>query len=229
METKIYNQTGKETGKTELPESIFGLPWNADLVHQVVVSMQSNTRTPIAHTKDRSEVSGGGKKPWRQKGTGRARHGSTRSPIWIGGGVAHGPRNEKSYAKKINKKMRAKALFVVLSEKLRDGEVLFVDKLEIGEMKAKKAKEMLVSLSGVDGFSGITTKKKNSVCITLMQKGENMEKSFQNFGNVNLSAIENMNLLDILNYKYLVITDPEKSLEIIEKRGGKNVKVTDAK
>lgn len=224
METKIYNQTGEEAGKITLPESVFGLPWNADLVHQVVVSQQSNARTPVAHTKDRSEVSGGGKKPWRQKGTGRARHGSSRSPIWIGGGVTHGPRNEKSYAKKVNKKMRAKALYTVLSEKLRDGEVLFVDKLETGEIKTKKAKEVLVSLSGVEGFDGLATKKKNAAYITFSQKNENTEKSFQNFGNVNLNTVENMNLLDVLNHKYLVITDPEKSIEVIEKRMSKATK-----
>src|SRR3989344_5026421 len=102
METKLYNQKGDESGKIEIPESIFGLPWNADLVHQVVVSMMSSMRHPIAHTKTRGEVSGGGKKPWQQKGTGRARHGSTRSPIWVGGGVAHGPRNDKNFDRKVN-------------------------------------------------------------------------------------------------------------------------------
>jgi large subunit ribosomal protein L4 len=229
METKIYNQTGKESGVITLPESVFGLPWNGDLVHQVVVSQQSNARTPVAHTKDRSEVSGGGKKPWRQKGTGRARHGSSRSPIWIGGGVTHGPRNEKNYVKKVNKKMRAKALYTVLSEKLRDGEVLFVDNLGTGEIKTKKAKEILVSLSGVAGFDGLAAKKRNAAYITLAQKDDNMEKSFKNFGNVNLNTVENMNLLDVLNYKYLVITDPEKSIEVIEKRGKKTAKTADSK
>src|SRR6185437_9448180 len=129
METKIYNIEGKETGKMTLPENIFGLPWNADLMHQVVVSMRSNARHSIAHTKDRGEVRGGGKKPWQQKGTGRARHGSSRSPIWKGGGVSHGPRKEKLYAKVLPKGMRRKALLVALSRKYKDGEIIFLDKL----------------------------------------------------------------------------------------------------
>src|SRR5690242_1243633 len=97
METKIYNHKGVETGKIQLPEDVFGVKWNADLVHQVVVSMESSARTAVAHVKNRGEVSGGGKKPWQQKGTGRARHGSIRSPIWVGGGVTHGPRKDKNF------------------------------------------------------------------------------------------------------------------------------------
>src|SRR3989338_5603717 len=122
METEVYNQEGQMAGKIELPDSVFGLPWNDDLVHQVIVSMQSNKRTPVAHTKNRGEVSGTGRKPWRQKGTGRARHGSRRSPIWIGGGVAHGPRNDRNFTKKINVKMMKKAFYTILSQKYRDDE-----------------------------------------------------------------------------------------------------------
>src|SRR3989344_1087428 len=152
METTIYNQKGQESGKITLPEKVFGLPWNADLVHQVVVSMTSSMRHSIAHTKTRGEVSGGGKKPWQQKGTGRARHGSTRSPIWVGGGIAHGPRSEKDYDRKINKKAKTKALHVILSQKFRDGEILFVDSLSFGSPKAKDAKNTLISLAQIKGF-----------------------------------------------------------------------------
>ena len=106
METTIYSKDGKQKGKINLPEDIFGLKWNADLVHEVITSLGMAKRSPIAHTKNRGEVSGGGKKPWQQKGTGRARHGSIRSPIWVGGGVAHGPRNEKNFMRKVNKKVK---------------------------------------------------------------------------------------------------------------------------
>ena len=97
MKVDIYNQGAEKTGTLELPKGVFGLPWNEDLVHQVAVAMQANLRVPVAHTKGRGEVAGGGRKPWRQKGTGRARHGSIRSPIWRGGGVTHGPTKGKNY------------------------------------------------------------------------------------------------------------------------------------
>ncbi len=224
MKTDIYNQKGKKEGTIELSDDVFGLSWNSDLVHQVAVSMQANSRTPVAHTKDRSEVSGGGKKPWQQKGTGRARHGSIRSPIWVGGGVTFGPRNEKDYSKKINKKMRIKALYTVLSRKLKDGEILFVDSIKTSEPKTKTAKEVISSVSAIEGFEGISTKKKNTLYIANAIKDDNTEKSFRNFNNIIFGNILNMNILDIMNNKYLIITDPENSVKIIENKMSKNNK-----
>ncbi|MBL7045063.1 MAG: 50S ribosomal protein L4 [Parcubacteria group bacterium] len=216
METKVYNLEGKETGKVNLPESVFNLPWNDDLVHQVVVSQQSNLRTPVAHTKDRSEVRGGGRKPWRQKGTGSARHGSRRSPIWRGGGITFGPRNDKDYSKKINKKMKAKALFTVLSRKLKDGEIIFVDSFAFAEPKAKKAKEVVSNLSKIAGFDTLSTKRKNAALFALGIKDKNTEKSFQNFGNISVDEARNLDPLDILTYKYLVVSDPENVIKFLE-------------
>lgn len=213
MEQIVYNQKGKETGKIKLPESIFGLSWNADLVHQVVVSMMSSARHPIANTKTRGEVRGGGKKPWQQKGTGRSRHGSTRSPIWVGGGVAHGPRSDKNFDRKINKKAKAKALYTILSKKLRDGEILFIDTLSFTKPKASDAKETLLSFSKIKGFEKFATKPKNVAVITIDKKYPELVKSFKNFGNLEVEEFRTINPVSILNHKYLVIANPETSLK----------------
>ncbi|MFH1402559.1 MAG: 50S ribosomal protein L4 [Patescibacteria group bacterium] len=215
METKIYNQEGKETGKINLPTEIFDLSWNDDLVHQVVVSMTANKRNPIAHTKNRGEVSGGGKKPWRQKGTGRARHGSIRSPLWRGGGITFGPTKDKNYSKKINKKMKIKAFYTVLAQKMRDKEILFVDDIKFANIKTKEAKKVLENFSKIEGFGTMLNKKRNSACIALHGREEAVEKSFHNFANIFVNEMRNLNPVDILKYKYLVITHPNESLEFL--------------
>ena len=218
METEVYNQKGKSVGKLALPENIFGLPWNGDLVHQVVTAMQANARTPVAHARTRGEVRGGGKKPWRQKGTGRARHGSTRSPIWVGGGVTHGPRNDKSYKQKINKKMKAKALFTVLSEKLRKGQILFLEELSLKNIKTKDAVEVIKDLSKVSGFEKLAGARKPKVYLTCPAKTEIIKKSFANLKVVEVDEIKNINPVDLLNFKYLVISQPKESIAFL---GGK--------
>lgn len=215
---KVYSQAGKEVGEVKLPAKVFGLSWNADLVHQVVTSMLSDSRVIYAHTKTRGEVSGGGKKPWRQKGTGRARHGSTRSPIWVHGGVAHGPNGLKNYDRKVNKKMKAKALYTILSKKMKDGEVLFVDKFEIAKPKTTDALEILKSLSKVKTASDIMTKKNNSAIIAIFGKKQAFEKSFANVGNVVVDEVRNINPVDLLNMKYLVIENPAESIKFIESK-----------
>jgi large subunit ribosomal protein L4 len=223
MDVTIFNTKGAEAGKMTLPENIFNLPWNADLVHLVVSGMQANARMGNAHTKDRGEVRGGGRKPWQQKGTGRARHGSSRSPIWKGGGVTHGPRNEKDYSQKINRQARQKALLVVLSRKLADKEIIFVDSLSIEKPKTKDAIAMLEGLSKA-GFSN--TKKNNAALIALPNSHIATQKSFANIGHVELVDVRNLNPVSIMSSKYLVIVDPAAAIETLSK---KRVVKTDSK
>ncbi len=205
----MYNMQGKESGSVKLPENIFGHTWNADLVHQVVTSMQSNARAGTAHTKDRGEVRGGGKKPWKQKGTGRARHGSSRSPIWRGGGVAHGPRNEKNYTRTITRGMRQKALLVVLSKKAKDGEIIFLDSLTFAAPKAKDAKAVLSALKII--------RRKNAALIAIPEAAVATKKSFRNFGNVAVEEIRNLNPISILSKRQLIIANPDMALKALAK------------
>ena len=219
MNAKVFSKEGKETGSVNLPEAVFGVAWNADLVHEVVTGMQANARgESSAHTKGRGEVRGGGKKPWKQKGTGRARHGSTRSPIWVGGGVAHGPINSKDYSVKINKKVRAKALATVLSKKFADQEVIFIDSLKLGEPKAKEAKAIIVAIANGSGNEMLAKKRKNAAVIVIADRDIATEKSFRNFGNVEVIMAKDVNPVDLLTYKYVVIADATGSVEALEKR-----------
>ena len=144
--TKTYNSEGKESGEMELPDSVFGVELVDDLVHQAVVAQMANSRQVLADTKDKGEVRGGGRKPWKQKGTGRARHGSSRSPLWKGGGVTFGPTTDRNFSKRINKKMKMKALFMVLSGKLKDEEIIVVDDLKINKTSTKAMKNIFKNL-----------------------------------------------------------------------------------
>lgn len=218
METIIYSNKGEKAGSLKLPENVFDLPWNGDLVHQVAVAMQANARDSVAHTKGRSEISGGGKKPWRQKGTGRSRHGSTRSPIWRHGGVTHGPLSEKDYSQKINRKMRTKALFTVLSQKLRDGEIIFVENFDLGGIKTKDASKILIGLSSIKGFERLKGKRKNTALISVKGRNEVVEKSFSNIPSVVVDKVEDMSVVDALSARYLIITAPEDSIKFFESK-----------
>jgi len=206
MEATLYNIKGEKKGTVTLPENIFGLPFNADLLHDVVTAMQANARTPVAHAKTRGEVRGGGKKPWQQKGTGRARHGSSRSPIWRGGGVTHGPRNDKIYAQKINRQARQKALLVALSRKWKDGEIIFVDSLEMSAPKTAEAKTIISNLSKA-GLN--VSKKNNAALIALPERHSATVKSFANIGNINVEEVRTLNPVNVLSSKYLIIANPE--------------------
>ena len=209
MESPVYSIEGKKIETITLPDNIFGVRWNADLVKQVADSLLSNKRKAIAHTKGRGAVRGGGKKPWQQKGTGRARHGSIRSPIWVGGGITGGPIKEKNFERKVSKKMKAKALYTLMSQKLRDGEVLFVDSVKLTTPKTKEALKALNSLSSVKGFENIMSKKNNSAVIALSSKNKETERAFDNLGNIEMIEARNLNPLLLLEYKYLVIENPQ--------------------
>ncbi len=219
MEAKIYNQKGTADGKITLPEKVFAAKWRSDLVHQVVQSMRSNKRAGTADTKDRGEVSGGGKKPWKQKGTGRARHGSSRSPIWVGGGVTHGPLSDKNYKRKITKSMRAQALFSVLSRKFKDGEIIFVDSLATSGIKTKDAVDVMKNLAKGSGIKTLATSKKPKVLTALFGRSEKTEKSFRNLPQLEIVFVKNLNPFDVLNHQYLLIENPEESVKFLESRG----------
>lgn len=229
MEAITYNQEGKKIGTVDLPEHVFNAPWRPTLVRNVVVAMQANQRTPIAHTKDRGEVAGGGKKPWRQKGTGRARHGSSRSPIWRSGGITFGPRNDRDYSQKINRKERQQALYSVLSKKMREGEVLFVDQFSFGTPKTKEAKVIVEHLGNIEGFANLSRKRNNAMYISFGKREDAAVKSFRNFSNVKLGETRTMNPVELLRYKYVIITDPEISISMLEGRQKKTRKEKAAK
>jgi large subunit ribosomal protein L4 len=217
--SKIYSQKGTEVGEIILPAKVFAAKWRSDLVHQVVEGMRSNKRAGTADTKDRGEVRGGGKKPWKQKGTGRARHGSSRSPIWVGGGVTHGPLAEKNYKRKISKSMRAQALFSVLSKKFKDGEIIFVDSLTPTKISTKSGVEVMKNLAKSSGLKTIATSKKPKVLTALFGRSEKTEKSFRNIPSIEIVFMKNLNPLDILNHQYLLIENPTEAVKFLESRG----------
>ena len=143
----LYNLEGKKNGKLEVADKVFAAKLNPDLVHQVYVALEANARQPWADTKDKSEVRGGGKKPWKQKGTGRARHGSSRSPIWKGGGVTFGPLSIRNYKKKVNKKMNRQAVSMCLSDKLMQEKMFVLEQL-VSNGKTKEMVKMRSSFPG---------------------------------------------------------------------------------
>ena len=218
MNTKLYSSDGKEAGSFDLPASVFEVSWNADLVHNVVIAMQANARAGTADTKGRGDVRGGGKKPWKQKGTGRARHGSNRSPIWAGGGVAHGPKAEKDYTTKINRKVKAKCLATVFSKKFADTEMIFVNSLALAETKTALAKTIIKALATGTGHTDLATKRKNAAVVILPTRDESIEMSFRNFGNIEVMQAKDINPVDLLTYKYVIVANPTETISIFEKR-----------
>lgn len=204
MLINVHNQEGKKIEQIELPKEIFEIKLNTDLVHQVVLVQTANQRQGSAKAKTRAEVRGGGRKPWRQKGTGRARVGSIRSPIWRGGGVTFGPIAEKVFKKRIPKKMRRKALFMVLSVKAKENLLLVLDKLEIEKPKTKAMAKVLNKLF----------LKKGSGLIVLPKINKSVILSVKNIPKTGTIQAKDLNVLDLLSYKYLVM--PKEAIKIIK-------------
>ncbi|MBI2591508.1 MAG: 50S ribosomal protein L4 [Candidatus Brennerbacteria bacterium] len=196
MTADILNQQNKKVGEIDLPESVFNAKWNPDLVHQVLSVQVANKRHSLAHTKDRSEVRGGGKKPWRQKGTGRSRQGSRRSPLWSGGGITFGPRNEKIFARKINKKMKRIAVASVLSKKLADHEIKIVDNFNIPDHKTKNLQLLVKSVI-----------KNSSALLVAESKNKNIYAASRNLPKIFASSADNLNVYDLLAKRYVIFSE----------------------
>ncbi len=189
MKIDLYTQTGEKKGTVEVPDAMFKVPVNEELVRLAIIRHMSNNRQAGAHTKTRAEVRGGGRKPWRQKGTGRARFGSTRNPIWRSGGIAFGPRNNRNYSVNMPKKARRAALFACLSKKVEDNKVFALDSYET---KAPKTKEFAVLASKLPAG--------RSLLVVLSEKNEVLEKSANNLPNVKVILVDYLNPYDLLSF-----------------------------
>lgn len=242
MKYQVYNSKAEKIKEVDLNPAIFEVEVNEGLVHQAAVAQMANRRKPLAHTKDRGEVRGGGKKPWRQKGTGRARHGSSRSPIWIGGGVTFGPSKNRNFKQKINKKMKRKALFICLSDRAKDQSMVLLDQLNIQESKTKEFVELVKNLKDVLKLVAIPKKKtitkdkkkadaakreskenkkfdiknfKTSILVVVDKEVAKVSRIARNIPGVKVLSVGSLNVVDVLAHKNLLLT--EKSLDEIEK------------
>ncbi len=195
LKVKLYNFEGKELGNQDLNADFFGVKVNPIVVQQVVVAQNANSRQVLAHTKGRAEVRGGGRKPWKQKGTGRARHGSIRSPLWIGGGVTFGPTSERNFAQKVNKKVKQQALAMAFSDKVAENRLVLVDAYSLTDPKTKTLASVLQKLPN----------KNQSTLIVTASVEDNMVKASKNLPRVETIYYGSLNIVDLLKYKYILV------------------------
>lgn len=205
MQATVYNQEGKQVSTVELNDAVFGVKVNKAVVHQAVVAQQSNARSAIGHTKTRGQVRGGGRKPWKQKGTGRARHGSIRSPIWRGGGIIFGPRPERNFSLKINSKTRRQAILMALSDKIVDKNIIILDSLKLDEQKTKAVVKVLKTLP----------LKRGKTMLALPKEEKLINKLVVNVDRVTPMWVGSLNVVDLLKHNNLVTT--VKGIKEIEK------------
>lgn len=207
MKIEVYNIEGKKVEDIEVSDSVFGLPGNDELLHQVYVALSANQRQVLAHTKTRGERAGSGIKPWRQKGTGRARVGSVRTPVWRKGGIVFGPRNDRNFKQKINKKMNEKAILTALSGKAKDGQMKIVDKFDFSEKKTKLAAKALADL-----------KIKGKVLMAFSESEKELRITSRNIKTAKNILTSQLNVLDILDNKNLLFT--KESVKYLEEKYG---------
>ncbi|MDO8435524.1 MAG: 50S ribosomal protein L4 [bacterium] len=205
----VYNVEGKQVREIELSDAVFGTARNDALVHQVIVAQQARPRRAIADTKDKGEVRGGGKKPWKQKGTGRARHGSIRSPIWVGGGITFGPTSDRNFAKRIPKKMAMGALKSVLSDKVRDQKFIILESLAVLDAKTKTFASIIKKLP-LDG------RKTTKMLIALSKSETGFVRAARNIPHVFVTTAVNVSVLNVVQFPYFVTT--EEAVRLLEER-----------
>lgn len=192
---KVYNAGGEVVGEQQLAQKLFAVKVKPTVVHQVVVAQEANSRESIAHTKTKGEIRGGGRKPWKQKGTGRARTGSIRNPQWRGGGVVFGPRSNRNFTLKVNKKMKNAALAMVLSDKVANDKLVIVDQFDVKAGKTKQLRDILGKLPS----SG------HRVLLSLGGANSNVVRAAQNLATIGCCAADSLNVVDIIKHDYLVL------------------------
>lgn len=208
MKIAVYNKEGKEVEKIELSETVFGVERNDDLIHQAMIAIEANRRQVLAHTKTRGDRAGSGIKPWRQKGTGRARVGSVRTPVWRKGGIIFGPRNDRNFSKKINKKMNVKAILMVLSAKAKDKEIIVLDNLDIVAKKTKAMAQVLGNL-----------KINKKTLIAFNEKEKDVRLASRNIPKTQNILIQQLNVSDMMKNKFLLLT--KESVNYLEEKYAK--------
>lgn len=210
MKIPVYNLSGDKTKDIEISNRIFGVTPKNEVVHQVVVAQMANARQVLAHTKDKGDVRGGGKKPWKQKGTGRARHGSIRSPLWKGGGVTFGPTKDRNFSLNVNKKQKQAAMAMCLSDKVAEKSLLVFETIVLKEGKTKELKTWIETMKGK--IADIKDNKK--FLLVIEKQDESLVKAVRNLDKVDVILADSLNCVDILNHDTILVS--EKSVEKID-------------
>src|SRR3989344_7444201 len=211
MKAPLHDKSGKVTGEVQLPIRVFSREWNPDLVHQALRAQEAGRRKVRAHTKQRGEVRGGGKKPWKQKGTGRARHGSIRSPIWKGGGVVFGPRNERNWERKVNVKVARKALAMAFSAQYKSKHVVLIKEFILNEAKTKTFVAALREMRAhIEDLKHVQLPKERQELLVVFPEASSavMTRASRNVSGVRTLSAHDVAIEDVAGYRTILMTPP---------------------